>query len=177
MPQLPARRLAVRTAADRTAGPQRRGDSWSTGRDAGRTADSARRIALSLPLRLKCCAPSSAGDGLDLGRRKTPDRVVLSIERLEHGQKLGNRQQIGDALRQVEQLETPALAAHRRVRAHDLAEPGAVDVRHAGQVQDDLLVTLVDEAVDLVLEQFIAFSQRDLALQIKDDDVANSTFL
>src|SRR5689334_24085877 len=67
--------------------------------------------------------------GLHLGCRETPDRVVLRFERLEHGQQLRDGQQIGDALRQVQQLEAAALPADGRVRAHDLAEARAGAVR------------------------------------------------
>src|SRR5438445_10115332 len=108
---------------------------------------------------MKWCAPSSAGDGLDLGRRrKTPDRFVLRFERLEHGQKLRDRQEIRDALGQVEQLEAAALAADCRIRADHFAEARAIYVRHVGEIEDDLLVALVDEAVDLVLQQLVALA-------------------
>src|SRR5262245_38011808 len=113
-----------------------------------------------------CCAPStgvpaartlrggwSCAERLDLGRcREAPDRVVLVLVGLEHGQQLRNRQEVRDSLRQVQQLEATALPAHRRIRANDFTEAGAVDVRDVGEIQDDLLLALIDEAVDLVLE-------------------------
>src|SRR5437879_6423360 len=82
-----------------------------------------------------------------------PDRFLLRFEGLEHGQQLGDRQEIRDAFRQVQQLEAAALPAYRRVGAHHFTETRAVDVRHISEIQDDLLLALVDEAVDLVLEQ------------------------
>ena len=36
---------------------------------------------------------------------------------------------------------------------------------------------LIDEAVDLVLEQFVARAQRDLALEVEHDHVAYVSFL
>jgi hypothetical protein len=126
---------------------------------------------------MKCCAPSSAGEWLDLGRRKTPDRLVLRVERLEHGQQFRDRQQIGDAFGQVEQLEAAALPADGGIRPNDFAEPGAVDVRDVRQIQNDLLVALVDEAVDLVLEEFVALPQGNLPFQVEHYHVADSPFL
>src|SRR5215207_11175420 len=102
---------------------------------------------------------------LYLGRRReAAHSLVLGIERLEYRQQLRNGQQIGDPLPQVEELEAAALTADRRIGAYDLAETGAVDVRHVGEVEDDLLVALVDEAVDLVLQQLIALAHGDPAL-------------
>ena len=98
---------------------------------------------------------------------------ALGIERFEHGQQLGDRQQIGDALGQVEQFHAAALTADGGVGADDLAESGAIDVRHIGQIQHDLLVALVDEAVDLVFEQLVALAKRDLALQVEHYHVAD----
>src|SRR5207249_816891 len=123
---------------------------------------------------MRCCAPSSASAWLDLGRRrKTSNRVTLYIERFEHGQKLRNRQEICDALRQIEQLEAAPLPADRRVRANDLAKPRAVEVGNLGQVQNDLAMPLVNDAVDLVLQQLITFTQGDLAFQVEHHHIAN----
>src|SRR6185503_13330125 len=95
----------------------------------------------------------------------------------EHGEQLGDREQIGDALGQVEQLEAAALSAHRGVGADHFAQARAVDVRDFGQVEHNLLVTLVDEAVDLVLEQFVAFAQGDLPFQVEHHHVPDGPFL
>src|SRR5581483_12434890 len=89
---------------------------------------------------------------------------------------LRDRQQIRDAPGQVEQLQAAALPAHGGIGADDLPEPGAIEVRHVGQVQHDLAVALVDQAVDLVLEQLVAFAERDLALEIEHHDVADRSF-
>src|SRR5258708_13530104 len=127
---------------------------------------------------MRCGAPSSAGDGLDLGRcRKTPDRFVFRVEGLEHGQQLRDRQEIRDAFGQVEQLEAPPLPANGRIRADDFAEACAVDVWHAREVEDDLFVPLVDQAVDLFLEQLIPFPQVALALQVEYYHVPDVPFL
>src|SRR5256885_17264681 len=107
---------------------------------------------------MRCCAPSSASDRLDLGRcRKTLNCVPFRIEGLEHSQQFRNRQEIGDALCEIEQLEAAALPADGRVRADNLAQAGTIEVRDLGQIQNDFAITLADNAVNLVLEQFIAF--------------------
>ena len=78
------------------------------------------------PLGMKCCAPFSARDGLDLGRcRKTPDGFVFRIEGLEHSQQLRDGQEVGDAFGQVEQLQAAALPAHGVYSPYDFAEPRA----------------------------------------------------
>src|SRR4051812_26085374 len=119
-----------------------------------------------------------AGDRLHLGRcRKTPDRVALGVERFKHGQQLRDRQQIGDPFRQVQQLHAAALAADGRVRADDLPEAGAVHVWHVCQIQDDLSMPLIDEAVYLVLQEFVTLPQRDLALEVEHDHVPYVSFL
>ena len=56
-------------------------------------------------------------------------------------------------------LRLPPWRLTGRIGADDFAEARAVDVRNIGEVQDDFLLPLVDEAVDLVLEQLIAFAQ------------------
>ena len=61
-------------------------------------------------------------------------------------------------------LRLTALTADRGEGAHDFAETGAVDVRHFSQVQDDLLVALVEQAVHLVLEELVTFAQLTRAL-------------
>ena len=83
-------------------------------------------------------------------------RVLLGVERVEDGQQLGDGQQIVQALGEVHELHAAAGFRHRRVGADELAEAGAVDVRDVGQVDEDVLVPLVHEAVDLVLELLIA---------------------
>src|SRR6185295_6518440 len=114
----------------------------------------------------------------DLGRgRKSPNRFVLRVEGFEHGQQLRDRQQIRDPFGQIEQLEAAALPADGGVGANDFAKPRAVDVRDVSEIQHDFLMALIDEAVDLVLEQFVALTQGDLALQVEYHHVADGSFL
>ncbi|MGH9648059.1 MAG: hypothetical protein ACRD4E_14710, partial [Bryobacteraceae bacterium] len=52
-----------------------------------------------------------------------------------------------------------------------------VHVRHVGEVQQNFPLALIDEAVDLVLQQFIALTQGDLPLEVEHYHVADRTFL
>ena len=114
---------------------------------------------------------------LHVGRLEAANGVRLVVVGLEHRQQLGDRQQVGDALGQAEQLEAAALAADRGEGADDLAQARAVDVRHIGEVQDELLVALQHQAVDLVLEELRHPPEGHLPLQVQDGDVAGGSFL
>ena len=70
------------------------------------------------------------------------DGVRLSLVGLEHGQELRDREQVRDALRQVQQLELTALPGHRCVRSDDRPEAGAVDIGHFCEVEQQLPVAL-----------------------------------
>src|SRR5687768_16455114 len=48
---------------------------------------------------------------LDLGGREAPDGVGLGIVRLEYREQLGDGQEVRNPLRQVDELQAPALAA------------------------------------------------------------------
>src|SRR6185503_625909 len=78
-----------------------------------------------------------------------------------------------DLLREVDELEAPALAAHRRVAADDLAEAGGIDVRNVGEVQQDLGLAAIDEAGDRVAQGIVALADQDLAVEVQDDDVTD----
>jgi hypothetical protein len=96
------------------------------------------------------------------------ERFRLVVERLEDREELRDRQEVGNALRQVDQLELAALAAHRGVGTDDFAQACAVDVRHVAEIQQHLLVALEDQRVDLVLQSLITLAAGDFALQVED---------
>ena len=56
-------------------------------------------------------------------------------------------------------------------------KPGAVDVRHAFEVEQQLLAILLDERVDLVLQKLVAFAERHLALQVENRHPVDDSFL
>ncbi len=84
------------------------------------------------------------------------DAFGLRLEALEDGQQLGDREQILDALRRVEQLERAAALLQRRVSLHDLAEPRAIHIGHIAEIQQHLRVPLLHQAPHLVLEHGVA---------------------
>jgi hypothetical protein len=102
-----------------------------------------------------------------------PDGLSLRLVSLEHRQQLRDRQQIFDALRQVEQLEATTLAAYCRVGPHYFAETRAVDVRHPFEIQQQLLAARREQAVDLVLQQLITLAEGHLALQVENGDLVH----
>src|SRR5262245_43288362 len=79
-------------------------------------------------------------------------RVRFGLERVEHGQQLGDRQQVFDALGQVEQLQAASRTADRRERADDFAQTGAINVRNGFQVEQELLLAGSQQTVDLFLQ-------------------------
>ena len=70
-------------------------------------------------------------------------------------------------------MRLAALAAHRRVAAHDLAQAGRIDVRHVGQVQQDLGLAAVHQPRHRVAQRVVAFADQDLSVQVQDDDVTD----
>ena len=74
-------------------------------------------------------------------------------------------------------FRAPTLSTDRRIRTDDLAKTRTVDVWDTGEVQDDLLVTIQDKAVDLVFQNLVAFAERHLSREVQDDDVSGRTFL
>jgi hypothetical protein len=97
--------------------------------------------------------------------------------RLEHREQLGNGQQIGDPLRQAQELEAAPLTADRRERSNNLSQAGAVDVRNVREIQDELLSTLQHEAVDLVLQSLVTLAKGHLPLEVQDSHVTGGSFL
>src|SRR6187200_2476731 len=98
---------------------------------------------------------------------ETFDGIRLGLIGLEHGQQLRNGEQILNALGEVQQLQLPPLTAHRSIRADDFTQARAIDVGHAFEVEQQLLLVLLDERIDLVLQELVAFSERHLPLEVQ----------
>src|SRR5688572_17685198 len=109
-------------------------------------------------------------------RVEAANGVGLGVVGLEDGEQLRNGQQIGDSLRQAQQLEAATLTADRGVGAHDLAQAGAVDIRHFGEIEDELLAALKHHAVDLVLQDLVTLPHGHLALEVENSDVPRRPF-
>ena len=55
--------------------------------------------------------------------------------------------------------------------------PGAVDVGNAFEVEQQLLPILLDERVDLVLQELVAFAERHLPLQVQNRHSVDDSFV
>jgi hypothetical protein len=108
---------------------------------------------------------------------ETLDRIRLGVVRLEHGQQFRDGEQILNALREVQQLELPPLPAHRGICADDFAQARAIDVGDAFEVQHQLFLVLLDERVDLVLQELVAFSEGHLALEVQNRHIVDDSFV
>src|SRR5262245_36701753 len=62
--------------------------------------------------------------------------VGFAVVGLEYGQQLGDGEQIGDPLRQAEQLQRTALPADGGIGSDQLTKTGAVDIGDLRQIQD-----------------------------------------
>src|SRR4029453_8547934 len=67
----------------------------------------------------------------------------LGLVGLEYRQQLRDGEQVLNPLRQIQELQLAPLPADRRVRADDLAEARAVDVRHAFRVEKQFLAIVL----------------------------------
>src|SRR6266480_1533240 len=104
------------------------------------------------------------------------DRVLLFVECLEDVAQLRDRQQIVHLLGHVHELHLAAVPGDRRISGDQFAKACAVHVAHATQIDQNLPVSLVDHAVDLVLELRVALAQGDLARDIQHFDVPYRAF-
>src|SRR5580765_216770 len=102
----------------------------------------------------------------DRGRGKAAHGVRFGAEGLEHRHQLGDDEQIVDALGQVQQLHRAPLSTDRCERAHDLADPRTVDVRHLSQIEEEVLASLEQQAMNLVFEERVPITERQFSFQI-----------
>jgi hypothetical protein len=110
-----------------------------------------------------------------LGSIGTRNNLAESVNRgvfvrlhVEDGEKTRDLQNVVHALGKMKQLQFAARIFHRGVSADQLADPGAIDVVHIVQADDDLLLAAVDQAADRFPQQSAAFAQGNLAAEIKD---------
>src|SRR5215469_11345234 len=87
---------------------------------------------------------------------------------VEDGIELGDLQQIVDLLGQVQQLEFATLVLGGGKGADQLADSGAVDIVHIGQIQHDLLIAFRQQVAHRVAKDDTAFAERDAAAAIDD---------
>ena len=73
---------------------------------------------------------------------KARNRLRLLAMDIEDCVQLGDLQEVGNFLIQVQELYFSALALYQTVSANQFTQPGAIDVVDSGQVHHDFLATL-----------------------------------
>src|ERR1700674_1415762 len=99
---------------------------------------------------------------------KTSKRSAFVSKHIKHRIQLGDLKKIADFLRQVQQLQVPALILHRRVPADQLADSRAVDVVHVSQVQQNQFSLILQQSPNRLSQQSAAVAEDDATTQIHD---------
>lgn len=100
-------------------------------------------------------------------------RVELVIFNIENGIELGDVEYVMHFLREIEQLEFAARISDCGKAADQFSDPGAVDVVHRRQVQDDFLLSLGDQATNRLAQLVDFVAQNNAALDVEDRDVSD----
>src|SRR5581483_4722444 len=79
-----------------------------------------------------------ACDGTGLSAAKGRQRLLLSVVDFEHRHEFCNLQYVAEALPEAGELDVCARRSRRGIYSDQSAEPAAINVSHAGQVQHDL---------------------------------------
>src|SRR5688572_26026465 len=75
------------------------------------------------------------------------------LEYLEDLRQLRHLKKVANPLRRVQELYDSPAISKGRVRVDEFPQPGAVDIRHASQVDEKLVATLGDAALKYVAEK------------------------
>jgi hypothetical protein len=124
---------------------------------------------------------TTAGTLLREGFRQTAGGIArdcfgFTVERVENGNELGDRQQVVIPRAYVKQLEPAASLRERGIARDQLPESAAIDVRHGRQIHDHARAPLQHEALALVLEQLCPFVDCQLPAQVEDSNRVNDAF-
>src|SRR3989442_1078505 len=106
----------------------------------------------------------------DRGPSEARQRLALVAEDIENLLQLGQNQQILHLAVRVEELEGRAFLAGALVARHQLSDAGAVHVRDAAQIEDDVLASLVQERVDRLAQFDVPLADGDFPGEIDDCD-------
>src|SRR6267378_3549295 len=102
---------------------------------------------------------------------KTSKRGALVCKNVKYGIELGDLKKVADFLRQVQQLQVPALILHRREPADQLADSRAVNVVHVSQIQQYQFSLVLKQPPNRLSQQSAAVSEDDPAAQIHNGDL------
>jgi hypothetical protein len=120
----------------------------------------------------RCEIPAGAAAPPGDGRiSEAVEGVGLVAENLEDLLQPGQDQQVLDLSAGIEELQPRPLLGGALVAGDQLADPGAVHVGHAFQVEDHGLPTLVEQGVHRLAQLDVAVADGDLAGQVDDRDL------
>src|SRR6267143_341025 len=102
---------------------------------------------------------------------KTVKRGALVGKDIKHRVQLRDLQKVADLLRQMQQLQIPALIFHRRKPADQLADSRAVDVVHVSEIQKNHFPLIIQQSPDRLSQKSAAVSEDDPAAQVHDGDL------
>src|SRR5208282_2322379 len=71
-------------------------------------------------------------------------------------------------LGELQQLERGALVLARGEGAHQLAQPGAIDIVHISQVQQDALLSLADQVANGIANLYTALAESDPPAEVQN---------
>jgi hypothetical protein len=102
---------------------------------------------------------------------KTVKRGALVGKDIKHRVQLGDLKKIPNFLRQVQQLQIPALIFHRRKPADQLADSRAVDVVHVSEIQKNHFPLIIQQSPDRLSQKSAAVSERNPSAQVHNGDL------
>src|ERR1041384_7143663 len=77
----------------------------------------------------------------------------------------------------MEKLHHPTFAFERYVFPHDRSNAGAVQIRHAIEVDQDVHAAAIDQGIDLLTKVFLAVIEDETSREIEDRHAADDAFL
>mgnify|MGYP001608932555 CR=1 FL=1 len=107
-------------------------------------------------------------------RLETLKSLLFIFENLKDSEKLGDREEIHDALSHLHELERAAGLSCGYVVPHNLVEAGIVDAGHILQIEEKVAHALVEQLVNLIPEH-INLTESHFTLEIENRYVADLT--
>jgi len=91
---------------------------------------------------------------------------------LKNRDEFRNGQQVTDSFGCIKQLKLAASSSHSGITANDLTQSTAVHIRDICQVQEKFGLLALDQLIDLALQLDVALTQKNLAIDVEDNDIA-----
>ena len=94
---------------------------------------------------------------------------------VENREQAGDLDDVPDAPSEVEELKLALGTFDGAVGYDEFADPGAIDVIHVFQIEDDLCVALRDELFDRAPEDGTALAERNSAAEVDYGNISDLT--